>query len=261
MFTIEAAETCKPPASSREVARRWMVRFGELFGRELTVAMVALWTDAVSDLRPDVLESACRQAARTARFFPTPGEVRAAIDQANAAGLELEAEAAWQQALGHARDWCGDRRAPRLPPKIEQAVRAAGGLHWIESCPEKELVWAQRKFLEAFKRADELDRAGHLLTRGEAGRILAEASAAANVRALPGTQAAARDGSADDNIGLAGARDILAQFAAPPPTPQRQPKPATGPVVVHRDDREVARQKVALAEWLSRRRARGEAPA
>lgn len=175
--------TSKPRASSSDVARQWLVTFGEICGREITPALAAIWTDQLGDIPPDLLQQACDRLAKTwnTNFLPTPGNVRAQIDQANANGLQLEAEQAWLRAFDWVRryfhpDLGVTRGAPELPAVVRHAIDAAGAMRWIESCPEGELQWARKRFIEDHTRVHETQQSEHLLTRGESKRILASLS-------------------------------------------------------------------------------------
>jgi hypothetical protein len=74
--------TSKPRASSSDVARQWLVTFGEICGREISPALAAIWTDQLGDIPPDLLQQACDRLAKTWNT-----NFRAQIDQANANGL------------------------------------------------------------------------------------------------------------------------------------------------------------------------------
>ena len=168
--------------------REWLVRFGTNHERAIA-PLIALWEDELADISPVLLEKTFRQVLRTSRFFPTIAEVRAQIDQANANGLHLEIEEAWSRAL----DWVQRyfhpdlgvaRGAPELPGAIQHAIRAAGGLQWIESCSASELQWAKKRFVEDFTRVHETRQSEHLLTRPEARRILSDLTKAEPARQI-----------------------------------------------------------------------------
>ena len=180
MHSSALVTTSRPRASSSEIARQALVIFGEICGREITHELAAIWAAQLADIAPDLLQQACDRLAKTwtTSFLPTPGNVRAQVDQANANGLHLEIEEAWS----HALDWVQRyfhpdlgvaRGAPELPAAIQHAMRAAGGLRWIESCPASELQWAKKRFVEDFTRVHETQQSEHLLTRCEAKRIVA----------------------------------------------------------------------------------------
>lgn len=249
------SETAKRPESpsSDSIARKWLVIFAEMFDVDLTqrARMVEIWCRALSDLPPAVLGRACERTVRTTRFFPKPGEIRVHVDEADAAGLQVEAERAWEIALEYARQWDGSRHAPGLPGKIERVVRCAGGLHWLEGCPESELQWARKRFIEAFSRADELERSGELLTRGDARSILRELAASGDA---PKSLAAPAPERSEGPPSLVPLRDVFAEVAAQIPPPEKPVETDDGirrEYVVVRDDRRVAELK-RQAEQLSR---------
>jgi hypothetical protein len=161
-------------------AREWAATFAELFCVSLAdrgPRFVNLWVSALSDLDPHVLDAACKRATQTCKFFPTPAEIRAHVDRADAAGLHLRAEEAWQDLLEWIRKFYGpdlgvSRIATELPAPVTHALRAAGGLHWIWGCPESDLQWAKKRFVEDFVRVHETHQVEFLLTDGEARKIL-----------------------------------------------------------------------------------------
>jgi hypothetical protein len=172
--------TSKPRASSSDVARQWLVTFGEICGREITPALAAIWAGQLGDIAPDLLHQACDRLAKTwsSNFLPTPGSVRAQIDQAEAKGFELETETEWQKLLAWVRqnvfpDTEIRRGAPSLTPAVEHAAKAAGGIYFIERCSDDQLVWCRKTFLAAYKNIHETRQVELLLGDGDAKGILA----------------------------------------------------------------------------------------
>jgi len=171
---------------TEHLVREWLVKFAELYRKNgapypLTAIMTALWIDSLNDLATDQLEAACRSLVKAGcrREFPVPADVRGHLEQAEAKGFELEAETEWQRLLAWVRqnvfpDTGIRRGAPKLAPAVEHAAKAAGGIYFIERCPEDQLVWCRKTFLAAFKNIHETRQAEHLLGDGEAKRILAE---------------------------------------------------------------------------------------
>ena len=169
--------------------RKWIVVFGELFARDITAPLVDSWCNLLEDIEPNLLMKACECAAKTCKFFPTPADVRSQIDHCNMRGMQLEAEDAWPCAL----DWVQRyfhpdigvaRGAPELPAATQHAIIAAGGMRWIAGCPESELQWAKKRFVEDFMRIHETRQSQNLLTRPEARRILANLDAGEPTRQL-----------------------------------------------------------------------------
>lgn len=167
--------TISPRPASRStdaIIRQWIVAIAELCGKELTEALVDLWCRLLSDIEPELLDRALEETARTCtRFFPTPGEIRARIAQVDKKAAELEAEQAWQRALKFAVSPCFSKE---LDARSQHAARAAGGISWIESCPETELPWARKRFIESYLRIKELHQAENLLTDSDAKKFLRE---------------------------------------------------------------------------------------
>jgi hypothetical protein len=138
-----------------------------------------LWIDELSDIPPEQLERAFRHTMRTHTFnnMPQVGEIRAQIDQANAKGLELKAEEAWQWALTYCTrcfhpDMGVSRSAPELPAKISHAIKAAGGMLQLYNDTPEQLVWAKKRFIEDFVLIHETGQVENLLTDAQAKHFL-----------------------------------------------------------------------------------------
>lgn len=157
--------------------REWVARFAVNCGQQLSEARVLLWIDELSDIEPDRLIAAFRAVMRSHTFnsIPQIGDIRAKIDQAESNGLELRAVQAWEHALGVAES--DGRGFQALDAATQHAILAAGGLHWMESCPEQELQWAKKRFLEDFKLVHETRQTEHLLSDGEAKQIVRQLAA------------------------------------------------------------------------------------
>jgi hypothetical protein len=175
-----------PRASSPEVVRKWLVVFTEICQRDLTPALVAIWVEQLGDIPPDRLQQAFDRLAKTWRsnFLPTPGNVRAQLDDADSHGLTLCAEDDWQNYLAWSREYFHPDtgiapRAPHLSAQTEHAIRAAGGHRYIATCSEDNLQWAKRRFVADFELIHETEAAEHLLSDGNAKRIIHELAAGA----------------------------------------------------------------------------------
>lgn len=138
----------------------------------------AIWEKGFEDLDYRVLEVAFRKTLRECKFWPVKvADVRAHIDQANANGLKLEAEEAWRAWVKHVDrhyhpDLGWDHQTPPLPAITEHAARAAGGAFWVSTCPESDIPWATKRFIESYTFTHETGQVQNLLTRGEAKKIL-----------------------------------------------------------------------------------------
>lgn len=185
MHSSALATISLPRASSSEaVVRQWIVVFGEIHGREITPELVGIWCQLLGDIEASLLDRACKETAARCRFFPTPADIRAQIEAADATALELKAERAWEKLLEYIRryylpDVPGQlsRSAPPLPKDMEYAMRAAGGLGWIESCPIDQLPWAKKAFTEAYRRVQASSELQNLPSTDEARKLLATVAA------------------------------------------------------------------------------------
>ncbi len=135
---------------TERMAREWAATFAELYGVKLEdrgPRFVNLWVSTLVDLAPSVLNAACKRATQTCKFFPTPAEVRVHVDSAEQLNLEDE----WQALLNYCREWVHPDMqfsgAPELPPDIDHAARAAGGVHLLRECAREELQWRKKEFI------------------------------------------------------------------------------------------------------------------
>lgn len=171
-------------SEAEAVIRKWLVVFGTLFQKEITPLQISAWCELLADVDAALLENACAETAKSCRFFPAPGDVRALLAQAAANSFDLKAETQWQNLLAWTQknyfpDTGVRKNAPALPPAVEHAARAAGGLHFIESCSEEQLVWCRKNFLTAYTNVHETGQVEHLLGDDEAKQILARLLAGA----------------------------------------------------------------------------------
>jgi hypothetical protein len=217
----------KPQGCSQteQLAREWAVTFAELYSvslRDRGPRFVALWVSALADLAPEVLDTACRKAMKSCRFFPTPAEIRGSVQTANDTVQDLETEQAWHTALDYVERWFHpdlgiSRRAPRLPLKIEHAIRGAGGWHWLWGCPEDQLPWAKKSFIAAYVNITDLEKHQELMPHGaEARELLRRLSASATPisRTLARPTAA---GHGELNADVSVLRDLHEKLERPQP--------------------------------------------
>jgi hypothetical protein len=132
-------------------------------------------------LRPEAIESGCIQTAKSCRFFPTPADIWTKLEEAAAKSLDLEAQRAWKDLLRHIEVYHGypvlgedPPPEPLLPPAIEQAVEAAGGISYISDCSEEKAVWCRKDFLSAYKQFRETRSLEAAVGSSQAKRILAK---------------------------------------------------------------------------------------
>lgn len=191
----QLARTSKPRSqltdkeSKSALIREWITRLALNAGAALDATALgvfeALWLDGFADVPCRALEAAFRKTLRTAKYWPVKvADVRDHLDKAQSSASAVSAEQEWQDLLEWVRrfyhpDLGVSRKAPGLSPAVEFAARAAGGFHFLESCSESELQWAKKRFLESLVRAQESNEAAHLLSDGDAKRLLASLKAEA----------------------------------------------------------------------------------
>lgn len=158
------------------------MKAGEVYGRQITAPLVAIWTEELARYSPAVLAPVFRNVLRTCKFFPTPADVLEPLNRAAKRDNDTAAEEAWNYTLEYCRKWISPdipnpTGMPKLKPEIDRAARAAGGLLMLESCPASELQWRKKSFVEAFLRNRETKEHEELLTGGELGKLLRDAVA------------------------------------------------------------------------------------
>src|SRR5579864_1357969 len=195
MQTQSVNETSRATESERWLLiRRWIVTYADTYrtpsGMPLDVSdgrQAKIYEIALADIPIAQLTVALERALQTCKFFPTIAEIRQLVEQTNSSGFALKAETEWHNFLLWVRkfyhpDLGITSGAPELSAAVQFAARAAGGIHWIESCAESALLWAKKRFVETFTRVHETGEAERLLTDGEAKRILANLRAGNPIR-------------------------------------------------------------------------------
>lgn len=143
--------------SRNSLLRRWLGLFALNAGQPLDAdalsVYLALWTEAFADVSSDMLEAALKKTLATRKFWPIKiADIREHIETAE----DSQAEDEWQHLLEYAHRYVypdiGIRAPMPLPPDVDHAARAAGGLYYLESCPTDELQWAKKRFIEDLTR-------------------------------------------------------------------------------------------------------------
>lgn len=166
------------------------MKAGEVYSKQITAPLVSIWLEALAGYHAEVLESLFRQVFRNCKFFPTPADVLEPVKQAEQAGAPLAAEVKWHNVLDYCRcfvraDLPISKDAPKIGERTMTAIRAAGGLLWIESCSREDLVWAKKAFIETYAQWDVLQKGQFALPDGEIKKLFAETAE----KLLPGSRA------------------------------------------------------------------------
>jgi hypothetical protein len=116
------------------------------------------------------LEQAVKDVLRNdSSWFPNLADIRRRAGMDQERSDKVEADAAWDMVRAHNRKWAGVGRmflgrdtetgepqyetAPRLPSRVEYAVRAVGGLDAIDNVRRDSEPFMRDKFTDAFLRA------------------------------------------------------------------------------------------------------------
>lgn len=73
--------------ATREAVVKTLAVFGSLFPRDISPELVSIYHAALEDVGDDGLRAAMAQCVRTAKFFPTPAEIRDAVGANNRSAL------------------------------------------------------------------------------------------------------------------------------------------------------------------------------
>jgi hypothetical protein len=73
-----------------------------------------------------------------------------------------------------------------MSKRTRRAINATGGLAYLSECIGDNLVFARKRFIEAYLRWDELKRDEYLLPPGEVKNLLADIASTMSVERLLG---------------------------------------------------------------------------
>lgn len=160
------------------VINQFLVKAGELYGKEITPALVKIWNEEFGKYPVFMLQTMFSGVLKRCKFFPTPADVFDMKEKVEKATSTLTAEQKWQQVLEYCRkfirpDLAPDPTAPRIGERTMTAIRAAGGLIRIEGCSEDDLVWAKKAFIETYAAWEILQKDQYLIPDGELKEAIA----------------------------------------------------------------------------------------
>jgi len=156
------------------ILRQSLARFAALYNVVPSESLPAIWLETLKDLEPDVLTAALRRVEREfvpthACPFPVPAHIRQYIAVAHNAIAEMDAEREWEKALTVAQDFGCDysiASAKKIDdPALDAALRAAGGCRWVATCPDDQLPWAKKIFLDVYAKQKALPEMERLCSR------------------------------------------------------------------------------------------------
>ena len=143
--------------------------------------LFSTWKDGFADVDAGRLQAAFVACLRSHTFktIPTIGDVRKHLSRAEGNAAEEEAANKWETVRGYAvrrsPDF-SDKNPPRILPRTQAAINAAGGLDRIRECDSDALVWCRKAFLESYVRWGELEQDQYLLPDGQVKNLLAQAA-------------------------------------------------------------------------------------
>ena len=140
--------------------RRFLVRAGELYQRQITTALIGIWNEKFQDCDSLLLGQALDRLERTCSYFPTPADVFKALDAQVRHDQNSAAEAAWGYVGRYITEYeWGDGPggfipgAPPMEGRADEALRAAGGVRQYLCATPENLSWMKKRFVEAYIRS------------------------------------------------------------------------------------------------------------
>lgn len=208
---ISHCETQERSDSTDTLIKQWLFRFGVNFEKDVA-PILPLWLEAFGRMDAETLERIFKRALKTCKFFPKVADILEPLQAVEQADFEDE----WQSLLDYCREWVHPdicfSGAPTLPPEIDHAARAAGGVQFLRECAKEELGWRKKAFIEDLQRSRKTGDLAGLLTGGELRKLLKKAapSVALLPAAIPYTPAIAAARASMESTG-----DVLTRIAAP----------------------------------------------
>lgn len=125
---------------------------GATLDKEVTEVLLGAYWAALQDIEITVLEAACFDLSRSAKFFPKPVEIRELTHQSASSG----ADEAWAEVLGLLKN-C--RNASHDDLVVERVVRQMGG--WVHLGSEITAAdlnsWKAKEFRRMYAEAKEAE--------------------------------------------------------------------------------------------------------
>jgi len=116
-------------------------------GQELDPKRIVVYLEQLDADPPEQVLAAITRLTRTARFFPSVGEIVAEMDSV----LGDKAESAWIQVTGLTRsDWDTIHRAYDADPALRHAVGLLGGMSVIRDRTIRDERYIRERFIKAY---------------------------------------------------------------------------------------------------------------
>lgn len=172
-------------SSTADCIRKWLVRLAALYNRELSVAVFAIWTEALAAFDVSALEAAFRRIENTFRPtsacpFPVPAHVFELVENVKEAESKRRADDDWNAAYSALSRFYtpdlpqGGLTQVHFSDKVWHSIRAAGGAAVIATCPTADLHFRQSEFVEAWRSYSVLESDANFLPEAQAKKLLAE---------------------------------------------------------------------------------------
>lgn len=187
-----AKTSMQPGSRTAQIVREPVIRLAESIRKggaayPLTSILTSLWVDvfALSNLTSQQIDAVFDEAGRSLKFWPSAAEVLGFISTAEKISNEAKAAMKFEQVLQYIRHHfhphLGVRGGPRISERTCRAINAAGGLAYLSECSKESLVFARKRFLEEYRRWEELKQDEYLLPDGKVKKLLADTAAHVSV--------------------------------------------------------------------------------
>lgn len=164
----------------------YLMKFSEIWPRELTPEMVGIYTEALKKATPQDLAEACKRCLAECKFFPTPADIRERLAVTTSQDAEIEWDAVVRDIEAHGAQpiyteiWKNGGPSGRFsPPKLvltgagNYALRQVGGRKAVANSDGGFRHKLHAEFVAAFERYEQSD-ALKALSAAEARNLLAK---------------------------------------------------------------------------------------
>lgn len=173
-----------PLECSKAVIDEYLLRFSAAYAHEPNPLVASIFREHLSLLPRSVVLAGFKHVEQTfqptsACPFPTVAHVMEFINKSRAMNVAATAEDLWQKWLPIVTRYADPDigwRGPRVPERINHAIRAAGGMAVIRECPKEDLVWRKKAFIECYERDESLPEYQGAAIENDATRMIADAA-------------------------------------------------------------------------------------
>jgi hypothetical protein len=148
-----------------------MVPLGELYQKELSKTLLALYFSALSVLTLEEISLACSNHVRDpdkGMWFPKPADIISQFNRQKPKALATGDAAilAWMEVVKALESHCPMKSSPDIKSKVSNAaVQTLGGWGHLARQSYEELVWIKKEFISLYEAMSHQEE--HLLLEGQ----------------------------------------------------------------------------------------------